>query len=107
MRAPKDVFYKLQFFVEQLHGGVYGAILNIPLVRSYLPTCKGYDVSTSRLFKLLAYIKSIWWRACNILEICYSYGFLPTPLMELFCGEAPRVILSLKHVYLKQITNVQ
>ena len=25
VRAPKEVLYKLQFFVELLHGGVYGA----------------------------------------------------------------------------------
>ena len=25
VRAPKDVLHKLQFFVELLHGGVYGA----------------------------------------------------------------------------------
>ena len=48
VRAPKDVFHKLQSFVELLHGGVCGAVTNTLLVRSYLPMCKGCDVSTTR-----------------------------------------------------------
>jgi len=30
VRAPKEVLHKLQFFVELLHGGVYGAVPNTP-----------------------------------------------------------------------------
>jgi hypothetical protein len=30
MREPKEILYKLMFFVELLHGRVYGAVPNTP-----------------------------------------------------------------------------
>jgi hypothetical protein len=50
IRAPKEMVYKLQFYMELLHGKVYGAESQIPL---YTGTDDMFYCSISLLFKPL------------------------------------------------------